>query len=115
MPTGMAEAIATLNAEAGAATAAAAAAAAAATASLVKPPSLPMVSIAPTMPSPVMPSPCRIYVGSIYWDVSEEDIKSVFSAFGTIKSCILMVRLLPPSHCHLFFLRMCGDLLTSDD
>jgi RNA recognition motif-containing protein len=28
---------------------------------------------------------CRIYVGSIFYEISEEDIKAVFQAFGAIK------------------------------
>jgi poly(U)-binding-splicing factor PUF60 len=32
----------------------------------------------------------RVYVGSVHWDLTAEDIKSVFQAFGTIKSCALM-------------------------
>lgn len=33
----------------------------------------------------------RIYVGSIHWDLSSDDIKTIFEAFGTVKSCVLMV------------------------
>lgn len=33
----------------------------------------------------------RIYVGSIHWDLTADDLKTVFEAFGTIKSCVLMV------------------------
>lgn len=33
----------------------------------------------------------RIYVGSIHWDLTSDDIKTVFEAFGTVKSCVLMV------------------------
>jgi len=32
----------------------------------------------------------RIYVGSIFWDLTADDIKVVFQAFGPIKSCVLM-------------------------
>ncbi|GAQ84002.1 putative RNA recognition motif containing protein [Klebsormidium nitens] len=32
----------------------------------------------------------RIYVGSIYYEISEEDIKAVFQAFGQVKSCNLI-------------------------
>ncbi len=32
----------------------------------------------------------RIYVGSIHWDLTSDDIKTVFEAFGPIKSCVLM-------------------------
>lgn len=32
----------------------------------------------------------RIYVGSIHWDLTSDDIKTVFEAFGTVKSCVLM-------------------------
>jgi len=32
----------------------------------------------------------RIYVGSIHWDLTAEDIKTVFEAFGPVKSCVLM-------------------------
>lgn len=31
----------------------------------------------------------RIYVASVHPDLSDEDIKSVFEAFGRIKSCVL--------------------------
>ena len=31
----------------------------------------------------------RIYIASIHSDLSAEDIKSVFEAFGKIKSCML--------------------------
>jgi len=31
----------------------------------------------------------RIYVASVHPDLSDEDIKSVFEAFGKIKSCML--------------------------
>lgn len=31
----------------------------------------------------------RIYVASVHPDLSDEDIKSVFEAFGRIKSCML--------------------------
>mmetsp|Transcript_13893 Transcript_13893/g.22947 ORF Transcript_13893/g.22947 Transcript_13893/m.22947 type:complete len:336 (+) Transcript_13893:2167-3174(+) len=33
---------------------------------------------------------CRIYVGSVAWNISETDLRAVFSPFGPIKSCILM-------------------------
>jgi hypothetical protein len=33
----------------------------------------------------------RIYVGSIHWDLTSDDIKTVFEAFGPVKSCVLMV------------------------
>eukprot|EP00899_Mesostigma_viride_P003527 jgi/Mesvir1/13175/Mv06138-RA.1 len=29
----------------------------------------------------------RIYVGSIFYDISDEDVKKIFSSFGTVKSC----------------------------
>eukprot|EP00455_Lapot_gusevi_P055724 TRINITY_DN9100_c0_g1_i5.p1 TRINITY_DN9100_c0_g1~~TRINITY_DN9100_c0_g1_i5.p1 ORF type:complete len:413 (-),score=101.36 TRINITY_DN9100_c0_g1_i5:29-1267(-) len=32
----------------------------------------------------------RIYVGSIFWELTPEHVKSVFEAFGTIVSCTLM-------------------------
>ena len=32
----------------------------------------------------------RVYIGSIYYNISEEDIRAIFGAFGTIKSCQLM-------------------------
>lgn len=31
----------------------------------------------------------RIYVASVHPDLSDDDIKSVFEAFGRIKSCVL--------------------------
>jgi RNA recognition motif-containing protein len=37
----------------------------------------------------------RIYVGSIHWDLTSDDIKTIFEAFGTVKSCVLMVH--PPA------------------
>eukprot|EP00301_Raphidiophrys_heterophryoidea_P027330 c9605_g2_i2.p1 GENE.c9605_g2_i2~~c9605_g2_i2.p1 ORF type:complete len:316 (-),score=84.04 c9605_g2_i2:80-1027(-) len=41
------------------------------------------------IPSVAHPTP-RIYVGSIHFDLTEEDIKTVFSTFGPIKSCQLI-------------------------
>jgi RNA recognition motif-containing protein len=32
----------------------------------------------------------RIYVGSIHWDIGEQDLRDVFSAFGEIKTCNLI-------------------------
>jgi half-pint family poly-U binding splicing factor len=40
----------------------------------------------------------RIYVSSIHTDLSDEDIKSVFSAFGTIKVCALSTTGVPGKH-----------------
>ena len=42
-----------------------------------------------------IPTP-RIYVGSIFFDLTEDDVKNVFSAFGNIKSCELIVSPLVP-------------------
>jgi len=33
---------------------------------------------------------CRIYVGSVYWDLSEDHLKSVFEVYGKIVSCQLI-------------------------
>ena len=33
----------------------------------------------------------RIYIGSLHWDLSEDDIKSVFHTFGKIRAISLMV------------------------
>lgn len=44
----------------------------------------------------------RIYVGSIHWDLTAEDIKTVFEAFGPVKSCVLMV-----SHSSLLYSLAC--------
>lgn len=56
---------------------------------LFKPPALPTVAI-PTIPTPPA-SNNRIYIGSIHWDLSEEDVKSVFQTFGKIKNMSLMM------------------------
>eukprot|EP00897_Mesotaenium_endlicherianum_P004617 jgi/Mesen1/4183/ME000219S03314 len=32
----------------------------------------------------------RLYVGSIYYDIGEEDVKAIFGAFGPIRSCQLI-------------------------
>lgn len=40
----------------------------------------------------------RIYVSSIHPDLSEEDIKSVFDAFGSVKSCKLPASTSPGKH-----------------
>ncbi|XP_040577276.1 poly(U)-binding-splicing factor PUF60 [Lepeophtheirus salmonis] len=40
----------------------------------------------------------RIYVASIHQDLSEEDIKSVFEAFGSIKFCELTMSSVPGRH-----------------
>ena len=40
----------------------------------------------------------RIYIASIHQDLSEEDIKSVFEAFGPIKTCELAVTAIPGKH-----------------
>jgi poly(U)-binding-splicing factor PUF60 len=40
----------------------------------------------------------RIYVSSIHPDLSEEDIKSVFDAFGTVKACKLPPSVTPGKH-----------------
>ncbi len=46
-------------------------------------------------PQPVQSRACRIYVGSVAYNVPEEQLKAVFSAFGPIKSCqMISVRLL---------------------
>ena len=29
----------------------------------------------------------RVYIGSIYYNISEEDIRAIFGAFGSIKVC----------------------------
>jgi hypothetical protein len=34
---------------------------------------------------------CTRYVGSIHWDLTEDDVKSVFQSFGAIKSLQLLV------------------------
>ena len=39
-----------------------------------------------------MTSSARIYIGSINFDLTEADLRSVFEPYGTIKSCILLVR-----------------------
>jgi len=44
----------------------------------------------PTSSLSSKPPDSRIYVGSVHWDITDEDIKSVFQAFGKIKSCTLM-------------------------
>jgi len=36
------------------------------------------------------PTMNRIYVGSIFWELTADDIKVVFQAFGPIRSCVLM-------------------------
>jgi len=51
---------------------------------------LPSPSINAPVPSALPPPPCRIYIGSIRWDVSETDIRNIFSAFGPIKSLNLV-------------------------
>nr|XP_006817842.1 PREDICTED: poly(U)-binding-splicing factor PUF60-like [Saccoglossus kowalevskii] len=40
----------------------------------------------------------RIYVASVHHDLSEEDIKSVFEAFGKIKMCMLSTDSIPSKH-----------------
>eukprot|EP01098_Paradermamoeba_levis_P014212 TRINITY_DN6724_c0_g1_i4.p1 TRINITY_DN6724_c0_g1~~TRINITY_DN6724_c0_g1_i4.p1 ORF type:complete len:350 (-),score=67.69 TRINITY_DN6724_c0_g1_i4:67-1116(-) len=40
--------------------------------------------VAPTNPG------CKVYIGSVHWDVKEEDIRVLFSPFGPLKSCSLM-------------------------
>lgn len=40
----------------------------------------------------------RIYIASIHQDLTEEDIKSVFEAFGTIVSCELAMTVVPGRH-----------------
>ena len=40
----------------------------------------------------------RIYIASIHADLSEEDIKSVFEAFGPIKTCELAQTGIPGKH-----------------
>lgn len=40
----------------------------------------------------------RIYVASIHQDLTEDDIKSVFEAFGKIKSCKLAAGPTPGKH-----------------
>ena len=40
----------------------------------------------------------RIYIASIHKDLSEDDIKSVFSAFGPIKVCELAQSAVPGRH-----------------
>ncbi|XP_070545275.1 poly(U)-binding-splicing factor PUF60-like isoform X3 [Ptychodera flava] len=40
----------------------------------------------------------RIFVASVHQDLSEEDIKSVFEAFGTIKMCTLVADTVPTKH-----------------
>lgn len=41
----------------------------------------------------IVPLYCRIYVGSIYYEISEEDIKAVFQAFGQVKVGFLSLSL----------------------
>jgi len=49
----------------------------------------PNVASATSLPSGATtnaaPADCKIYVGSIYYDITEENIRSLFSPFGTIK------------------------------
>lgn len=35
----------------------------------------------------------RIYVGSVFWDISDNDLRSIFAPFGRIRACGLMVRI----------------------
>jgi len=44
------------------------------------------------------PTPSRIYVGSVYFDIGEEEIKQVFQAFGTITNVSMIPSLETGKH-----------------
>lgn len=50
----------------------------------------------------------RIYVASVHPDLSDEDIKSVFEAFGRIKSCVLAREPTSGRHKGYGFIGECG-------
>eukprot|EP01089_Gocevia_fonbrunei_P000583 TRINITY_DN1058_c0_g1_i1.p1 TRINITY_DN1058_c0_g1~~TRINITY_DN1058_c0_g1_i1.p1 ORF type:complete len:300 (-),score=91.91 TRINITY_DN1058_c0_g1_i1:33-932(-) len=49
-------------------------------------------AIQPAIPAslPQLNAANRIYVGSIHWDLTPDDLKTVFQAFGPIRTCVLM-------------------------
>ncbi|KAI1303104.1 Poly(U)-binding-splicing factor PUF60 [Halotydeus destructor] len=56
----------------------------------------------------------RIYISSIHPDLSEQDIQSVFEAFGTIKCCKLATSQNPGRHKGYGFVEYEGDQATID-
>ena len=40
---------------------------------------------------PGMPNKTRIYVGSLMWELTEEQVRAIFEPFGTVRSCQLIM------------------------
>jgi len=47
----------------------------------------------------------NIYIGNLSYEVTEDDLKQAFEAFGEVESVKIIIRKNSTKHCNLFLMR----------